>query len=371
MKILVLSTNGARRDGITSWMIQSYAKLDRSGIESIDTVGFDDVPASVVAQLADAGLSLQILPSRPRRTLAYVFSLRRLVRRGGYDIVHINGNSGTVALELLATFGVAGRTRIVHSRNTQGKHDLLDKLLRPIMDRLCTDRVACGRDAGKWLFGEQSFSVIPNGREFDDYRFSQATRARLRQELGLLDSDLAVGQIGNLNAEKNHLFMLESFAAAYETRKSLRLYLVGEGALRTEIEDRVRELGLNEVVTLLGRSSRVPELLCAFDLAVLPSLYEGFPNVVIESQISGLPSIVSTTVTDECAVTSLVERLPISDHADWSRRLASAAHANREDASAVACVELEVAGYEAGEGARRLRELYARIAEREEIGLEA
>ncbi|MCH8563288.1 glycosyltransferase [Nesterenkonia sp. YGD6] len=341
--------------------------MDRDGIEAVDTIAFDGVPDSILEQLNAAQIRTHILPSRRRRPIAYMHSLHRLVRQNKYDVVHINGNSGTVAIDLISCLGTGARARIVHSRNTQGRYGTLDKLLSPVMQNLCTDRVACGRDAGHWLFGTRTFTVIPNGRDFGEYSYNSETRRLVRCELGLSEENVAVGHVGNFNEAKNHKFLIETFALALGRNPDLRLFLVGDGALRTDAEAQARALGIEQEVVFLGRSARVPEFINALDIALLPSLYEGFPNVVIEWQISGLPSLVSTAVTDECAVTGLVEAIPAGDLYAWAERIACAVPVDRTSASRDAQQLLQAAGYEAREGAARLRVLYSAIALREEL----
>ena len=73
------------------------------------------------------------------------------------------------------------------------------------------------------------------------------------------------------------------------------LLLVGEGPLRAKIERACRRLGISERVRFAGRRADLPEILAASDLLVLPSAWEGMPNVVLEAMAAGLP-VVATDV---------------------------------------------------------------------------
>ncbi|WP_170228506.1 glycosyltransferase [Nesterenkonia populi] len=362
-----MSTNGTTRDGITSWTVQTFGLMNRRGINTIDTIAFDDTPGDLLDELQIAGICSHILPSRRQRPFAYMRALRALIKKNQYEVIHINGNSGTVAIELACSLGTTAKARIVHSRNTQGKHPIMDRVLRPAVHALCTDRAACGRDAGKWLFGERDFTVLPNGRDLSTYVYSATGRDEVRAELGLTPQHIAVGHVGNFNPEKNHKFLIEAFAQARLRNPKLRLFLLGDGNLRSSIVEQVQAYGLTGDVTLLGRTPRVAEYLTAFDLAVLPSTHEGFPNVVIESQLSGLPILVNSTVTDECAVTELVHSIPANDLSRWVERIQAAAPIDREPASRAARERLKSAGYDAETSALRLRDLYDSIAERDRV----
>lgn len=367
MKILIYSTNGVHRDGITQWLIQAVSTMDRRGIEQVDTIAFPEAYATYIDQLHAVGVGTHFLPSRRKNPIAYALALRRLVRRHSYDIVHISGNSGTIAIDLLACAGV--KARIVHSHNTAGWYPHADRLLRPLMNALITDRAACGHDAGRWLFGDAPFTVIPNGRDFSAYDFSPGTRDRIRAQLGIPDGRYVIGHVGGFNEQKNHAFLIEAFAAALKKSPDLHLILVGEGDLMPAAQAQARRLGIEGHVNFLGRRTDVGALICAFDLAVLPSLYEGFPTVAVEWQINGLPSLISSTVTQECAVTDLVRFLPAGDLSAWAEAMADAPSHDfdRTSASRSAQTMLRDAGYEAGGSVDRLNNLYATIERREGV----
>lgn len=366
MKLLVFSTNGVIHDGITSWLSQSFSLMDRPSIE-VHTVAFEGTDKSLIETLEAANVRVHTLPPRKRNLVAYLAALRRLIRTNAYDLVHVNGSSATLLLELLCCWGAGTRARIAHSHNTRGQHPWLHKALRPAMNALCTDRFACGQDAGRWLFGDAEFTVIPNGRDFATYSFNPLKRDEVRGRLGLSDGQIAIGHVGNFNDQKNHRFLIESFAAAHKRNSDLRLFLIGDGALRPAMESLVHDLGVHDAVAFVGRTGEVADYLNAFDLAVLPSLYEGLPNVVIEWQVSGLPSLISSAITDECAVTELVTFVPIGDPAAWAAAITSARPVDRVLMAETAQDALRAAGFEAHDGAAQLHARYLEIAVREGV----
>ena len=86
---------------------------------------------------------------------------------------------------------------------------------------------------------------------------------------------------------------------------------MGDGDQRDSLERKAKQLDISDSVIFTGRISNVPEMLQAMDVMMLPSLFEGLPNVVLEWQISGLPCLISNNITKECKVTDLVKFLPI------------------------------------------------------------
>lgn len=121
------------------------------------------------------------------------------------------------------------------------------------------------------------------------------TRARVRQQWGIGAETLLIGTVGRLHPQKGFGDLLTALAALRAEFPESRLLLVGDGELRAALEQQVQQLGLQERVSFTGTRSDVPDLLCALDLFVLPSLWEGLPNVILEAMASGLP-VVATAV---------------------------------------------------------------------------
>ena len=87
--------------------------------------------------------------------------------------------------------------------------------------------------------------------------------------------------------------------------------LIGQGPLKEEIEDKVKNLGLTESVKFLGQRNDVSELYQAFDVFVLPSLYEGLPVVGVEAQATGLLCVLSDDMTKETKVLNTTKFISI------------------------------------------------------------
>ena len=138
--------------------------------------------------------------------------------------------------------------------------------------------------------------TIENGVDLD--AFSRAADHRgLRSSLGLAEGDRVIGMVANLKTVKNHLFLLQAFAAVARDMANVRLLLVGqgfagesdntEGTLRQFVDDR----GLGDRVLFLGYRTDVASLLQVMDVFCLTSLREGLPIGVIEAMAAGLPVI--------------------------------------------------------------------------------
>lgn len=364
IKILVASTNGIIRDGITEWMIQYFSVMDKSDLE-VHSLSWEKGQGDQLARVAAAGITVHEVPSRRDFTVAYYKELKKILAQG-FDVLHVCGNSASMVMELLAAKSTVVDMRVAHVRNTTCTHRVADALLRPLFYSLATDYYACGREAGRWLYRGRKFVVLPNGKVPSHYAFSEGSRWQYRESLGLGTEGVAIGHVGYFNEQKNHRFVLMVFAAILKNNPGSRLFLIGEGEKMPEVEALARELDISSSVVFLGRRPDVPRLLNAMDCMVLPSLYEGFPNVVVEWQYNGLPCVISDTITEECAITPLVERMPLErSPEEWAatvkRKLVAS---DRARDSALATDALRAAGFDVNENAKMLKHLYIEGLER-------
>ncbi|CUU05293.1 MAG: glycosyltransferase [Fimbriimonadales bacterium] len=141
---------------------------------------------------------------------------------------------------------------------------------------------------------------IPNG--ILTTQFLQAThqRHRMRSELGLCETTIALICVAALRSQKNHALLIEAYAKVSAAVPNTVLLLVGGGNafepdLPRQLEAKVAALNLSDRVRFLGVRSDIPELLAASDVFVLSSEYEGNPLSVMEAMAAGLP-VVATAV---------------------------------------------------------------------------
>ena len=225
---------------------------------------------------------------------------------------------------LAAHYGI--QNFIVHSHATR----FSDRALAAIRNKvLCfpirflhCSRFACSRAAGEFLFRPKqtgrSFYLLPNAIDLKNFSFDSNTRARIRKTMSL-NNTFVVGHIGRFVPQKNHHFLIQVFYQVTAKLPTARLLLIGDGPLRSEIEDLVHDLGLDGQVIFLGQRNDISDLLQAMDLFVLPSIYEGLPVSCMEAQASGLPCIAADTVSKETAYEDNFRFLPLNNEVEWTQ----------------------------------------------------
>lgn len=228
-----------------------------------------------------------------------------------YKIIHIHTNSISCLSELIAAKQSGIKVRIVHSHSTSSLNQKAHKRFRFLLKHFTTYQFACGKEAGEWMFGSDFFKlnnhkIIPNAINIDDYLFDIKMRDKVRKELNI-ENKIVIGHVGRFLAVKNHRFLIEIFNDFLKLHPDSVLVLVGNGELEDDIRRLVEGKNISKYVKFLGVRGDVNRILMGVDCLILPSLYEGLPIITIEAQASGLPIIVSDTVTDECKLIDIVE----------------------------------------------------------------
>ncbi|MCI8469266.1 MAG: glycosyltransferase family 1 protein [Eggerthellaceae bacterium] len=258
-------------------------------------------------------------PGLVKRQIEGTREWERLLRSGSFDVVHINTMNGMGFHYAWIAEQCGIPIRIVHSHNTAFGPG--SKLVKTMAHRVgillfgssATIQLACSNDAGRYLFGEKEFSVVPNAIDLSRFMFDGEGRARIRTDLGVPEGDLVVGFVGRLEPSKNPLFVLEVFRQLLAQEPTASLVLIGQGSLENEVSAWLEEHpNSSSSVIRVERTNEMASFLSSFDALCAPSLYEGNPVVLLEAQASGLPVIASDSISEESCITDRVEFLPLS-----------------------------------------------------------
>lgn len=227
----------------------------------------------------------------------------------------------------------------------------IKNIVKKRVNKYANYRLAVSKLAGDWLFGSQEgkkdyVKIIPNAIDSIMYKFSEETRRETRKELGLED-DFVMIHVGNIRKVKNQSFAISVLAEILESRENAKLLLVGkiinEEKYFSELKRKAEEVGVTDKIRFLGQRNDVARLLQAADVFVFPSYYEGFPGAVLEAEASGLPCLISDSITEEVAISSRCKRLPLEKGADyWAKIILNTNIYDRADA----WKDVSMAGYD-------------------------
>lgn len=238
---------------------------------------------------------------RPGKDLGAYSRMWRVLRRLRPKLVHTRN---LPALDMIAPAWLAGIRRFVHSEHgldlleidgRNAKYNRLRRLSRVVVNRY----IAVSADLTGWLRAEVGIpssrvETIYNG--VDTARFSPDLPAPMILPDGFAPpGTIVVGTVGRLDPLKNQLALVEAFlqvlARGPELREKLRLVIVGDGGLRSEIEAAVAKGNASDLVWLPGFRTDAAAVYRALDIFVLPSLREGIANTLLEAMASGRPVV--------------------------------------------------------------------------------
>jgi len=259
-------------------------------------------------RMVDSERRLHVITKRWKYDVTVVPRLAMLLHRLKADIVHGYLFAAEIAVRLA---GRLARTPLIFGSERNTDHFLKRRqLLTYRLTRDCMDLLVANSHAGAQFdcrllgYCPSQCRVIHNG--VDTQRFRPHDEQALRRELGIDDQEFVVGMFASFKKQKNHQLLFRATRRVLQRLPQTRLLLVGDelhGGMygsdnyKRDMDRLVDELAIRERCLFLGNRRDVERLYCVCDLTVLPSLFEGTPNVALESMACGVP-VIATQVSD-------------------------------------------------------------------------
>ena len=245
---------------------------------------------ALAAELRAMGRTVHNLSSgRGRIGLRTITRLYRLIRTGGFDLVHVHLPIASAFVRFLA-----GPVPIVYTEHNvwevyrlptrwlnRGTFGLNDEVIA------VSDRVLASIRHG-WPYTHPPITSIPNA--IAPGRRPAADRQAVRARESVNDDAVVLLNVANLFPRKGQDVLLRALSRV-ATSHSIVLWIAGEGTARPLLERMIVDLGVSPVVRLLGLRKDIPELMGAADIFVMPSRFEGLPVALLEAMERGLPAI--------------------------------------------------------------------------------
>lgn len=351
--------------GQDSYIMNMYRHIDRQRVQfdfftpfCINNTAMKAEVESLGGHMDAAGAPFNVDNNRYFRQ-----GVAAYLQKHQYAIIHIHSGS-TYALAVGARLArkSGAKAVIVHSHCggfANFKYRVIRLLSRHALMTYPTAYYGCSHLAARWKFPapiirKQQYTVLKNAVDTTDFHFDPILREQYRKELSLEDK-LVIGHVGRFCEQKNHKFLIEIFAAIAAREPNARLVLIGYGNLEDAVRQQVTACGLEDRVLFLGIRHDVAALMNAFDVFLLPSLFEGLPVVGVEAQATGLPVVTSTGVTPELPLENLAQYLPLGESPDyWAQRVIAAAHMPRRDTTQ----DIIEAGYDVATAAAIMQHRY-------------
>ena len=293
--------NNMHRAGLETMLMNYYRNIDRTKIQ-FDFLTHRPEKGDYDDEIISMGGKVYYAPRLyPQNYLQYFKWMKKFFKEHPeYKIVHSHIDAMSY-LPLKAAKRAGVPVRIAHSHNTSIDKDfkyILKQYFRSRINSVTTDFCACGEEAGKFLFGDVRYTIIPNAINISKFLFDPEIRRKKREELNI-KNEFVIGHVGRLSYQKNHKFLIRIFSEFLKQYNDAVLLLVGVGEKEEEIKKQVADLGLEQKVKFLGNRNDANELYQAMDIFVMPSFFEGVPVVGVEAQFADLPCVFSDKVPQE------------------------------------------------------------------------
>ena len=284
----------------------TVAHLDRSRFQ----VGLITGPGGILDDEARtiAGVDLRFVPSlvrpvHPIKDVAALVALFKILRKEKPGIVHTHSSKAGILGRLAAA--AAGVPKIIHSIHGFGFNPYqkaavrwLYIFLERVMARFTNVLIAVSRQNIEMglklgIGNEKLYTLIRSGVDIEKIKQASAAAdaTALRKELDVPEDAKIVLSAGPFKLQKDPIAFVECAASVSRRIPDVRFLWSGDGELRPQIEKKIQELRLKDVIKLLGWRKDVPSLLKACDVFVLTSLWEGLPRAGVEALIAGKPVV--------------------------------------------------------------------------------
>lgn len=351
--------------GVEAVIMNYYEHIDRTKVQ-FDFIVHNDNKIDITPKVEALGGRVYKVTPYYKNPIAFMWDIYKVIKRHHYRIVHSNMNTLS-AFSLFAAWAAGAPVRILHNHSTSSpgetKRNIMKFMLRPFARLFATHYFACSRLAGEWMYGRKMMDsgkvkIVNNALDLKKYAFNSRKREMLRKELGFTD-EFVIGHVGRFMFQKNHEFLIDVFVKAYKKNPHMVLLLIGDGPLRSAMEEKVKKLGLTDHVNFLGLRNDVQNLYNVMDIFVLPSHYEGLPVVGVEAQENELPCLFSTKVTKETHLTHSAQFLDLEAGAStWAEEIISIKCERNKKAGD----ELRQAGFEINKEAEKLAKFYIELS---------
>ncbi len=356
---ILFITSGLDKNGTEEFVMNVLRSLNKKQFHA-DLLIFSQAETANSIEASNYDCKIFRLPPRKSglvyyRELDYFFKNHQ----GYYNAVHWNEGEMTTISPIYYAWKYHIPVRIIHAHNsnTSGYFRKVEHWYNKTFNlKYCTHRFACSTLAAEFFFNNKNAVIIKNGIILNRFVFDNITRLKMRGIMGVDENTLVIGHVGRFTQVKNHTFIIDVYKALSQKYDNSRLVLIGDGELSETIKNKVLTLDLQNRVFFPGVQPNVNEWMQAFDVFVMPSLYEGLPFVLVEAQAAGLPCVVADTINKDASIIENFNFLSLKETTNrWADTIIESYNKNNSrDTRAV----IEKAGFSISSTVEYLEKIY-------------
>lgn len=314
MKKLVYFSHGLSANGIETFLVNVFRKIDKSKYDITVIIAIDDGVESLHEEKV-LKMGIKVLHAgdlgSPGRMLAYVKNVKRFLKDESYDIAHSNMDLlNGITLYLAKKAGIPVKICHAHTSRSQYKpvgrgarikataQKIYTKMMKKSILSSSDVLLACSDVAAEYFYGNKKYRLIYNGIDMNSFRLADNDVESFAESLGFrCEYRHRIVSVGRISTHKNSIFALEIISELKKLRNDFNYIWIGAGELEKEAKEKSTELEIDDIVLFPGVRTDVARILNCCDCFLMPSLFEGLPFSLIEAQAAGLRCIVSDVVT--------------------------------------------------------------------------
>lgn len=321
MKNVIVYALTNHRGGIESFFLNYRKHLKNIHLD------FIKITPSTLSYESRLGNSDVYYVPRPKDNLMLRhWYIKKALTAKKYDALWFNSND-LASVDIIREAKKLGIKCIGHAHNS--RTDKFNRTIRHNINKILINKdfdgkFACSVSAAKWFYPDyKKAKIIYNAIDVNKFLFSNEARIEIRSKYNIPDDFMVLGDIGRLEKQKNIPYLIDIFSQYHVKNPKSYLMIVGNGSCKNKLQNYVDNKQLNNRIIFTGEVNDTSKYLSAFDIFVMPSLYEGLPVTLVEAQASGLDCLVADNITREVNVTKNIKYYPIkeTDISLWVRNI--------------------------------------------------
>ena len=252
-------------------------------------------------------IGVKIIYIKPKRKgiIGYYKKLNTILDTYKFDIIHANLDVKSFFVLIPALLKKI-KVRITHTHrlfNEFYKESFFEKIYMKITKKVSNDFFACGNEVGLNVY-KTNYYVMNNAFNIEKFKYNLEVRKNIRKLLKIKNDCFVIGNIGRFEKQKNQKYLIDIALGLINKNIDFKIVIIGKGSLKNEFIRLIRTYNMDSYFIILQNILDVYKYYSAFDLFVLPSIFEGLPVVGLEAQCSGLYCAFSENITRDVEVIS-------------------------------------------------------------------
>lgn len=305
-------------------VIMSYLRNFKKDRVLFDLIVDEDSNSIPFKEVEELGGKIHVIP--PYQSLIkHMLALYRIFAENDYDVFYAANNTMNIFPLFIAKLtGI--KVRVSESLTTASKVEkkktFMKNILRLFSHCFCNYYMANGIDSAEYQFGKKNVregkvAIFLNPVDTKN-GYDAELREETRKRMNWTDK-IVYGTIARFEPQKNPLFLIDIMSEIMKKQPNACFAIIGIGSMEQQMLDRINQYGFGDRMYWLGRREDIKQFYNAYDAFLLPSLYEGFPVVGVESQATGLPVFFSDSITKEASIEDLGHYIGLNKSAaEWA-----------------------------------------------------